>query len=125
MLLNVNKTTRLYKILPDGSVENDYVFLFQNTQDKPHKYTFEVVGHPEIKIIRPKGAFHLGARMKKKKVVILKTDKILAKNNRKDTPIPITIHSYAIDAPKVVSVTRKSVFVYPRYDLVQKAKEKK
>jgi len=125
MLLNVNKTTRLYKILPGGTVENDYLFLFQNTDRKPHKYTFEVLSHPEIKIIRPKDPFHLGAGKKKKKVVVLETDKVLAKNSAKDTPIPITIRAYAIDEPKKISVIRKTVFVYPRYDLVQKVKKEK
>jgi len=125
MLLNVNKTTRLYKIYPNGSVENDYVFLFQNTEEKPHKYTFKVEGHPEIKIVRPKEAFHLGAGKKKKKVVVLRTDKVLAKNNVKDTPIPITIKAYAVDDPKRVVVERKTVFVYPRLDEIKKAKAKK
>ncbi len=125
MLLNVNKTTRLYKILPGGTVENDYLFLFQNTDTKAHKYTFKVVSHPEIKIERPKEAFHLGAGKKKKKVVVLTTDKVLAKNMKKDTPIPITIRAYAVDEPKKIVVERKSVFVYPRYDEVQKAKQAK
>jgi cytochrome c oxidase accessory protein FixG len=125
MLLNVNKTTRLYKIHPNGTVENDYVFLFQNTDTKPHKYTFKVVDHPEIKIVRPKEPFHLGAGMKKKKVVVLSTDKVLAKNARKDTPIPITIKAYAVDDPKKIVVERKSVFVYPRIDILEKKTHKK
>ncbi|WP_456431935.1 cytochrome c oxidase accessory protein CcoG [Nitratifractor sp.] len=123
MLLNVNKTTRLYKILPGGAVENDYIFLFQNTEEKPHKYTFEVLGNKDIEIVRPKEPFHLGALKKKKKVIILRTTKELAHNTHKDTPIPITIHAYAIDDPKRVSVIRKTVFVYPRYDEVEKAKK--
>jgi cytochrome c oxidase accessory protein FixG len=36
MLLNVNKTTRLYKVLDNGVVQNDYLFLFQNTDSKKH-----------------------------------------------------------------------------------------
>ncbi len=124
MLLNVNKTTRLYKIHSDGSVENDYLFLFQNTDTKAHKYYFEIVNNDKIKIIRPKDPFHLGAGKKKKKVVVLKTTEILAKNKTKDTPIPITIRAYALDNPKKIFVLRKSVFVYPRLDLVKKAKNK-
>ncbi len=113
MLLNVNKTTRLYKIYPDGRVENDYVFLFQNTDNKPHKYYFEVQGNDKIKIVRPKEAFHLASEYKKKKIVVLETKDILAKNEAKDVPIPITIHAYAVDDPKKISVFRKTVFVYP------------
>ena len=113
MLLNVNKTTRLYKIHPDGRVENDYLFLFQNTDNKPHKYYFEVQGNDKIKIVRPKEAFHLASEYKKKKIVVLETKDILAKNEAKDVPIPITIHAYAVDDPKKISVFRKTVFVYP------------
>jgi len=124
MLLNVNKTTRLYKIHKDGTVENDYIFLFQNTDTKAHKYIFEV-DNKKIRIVRPTEAFHLGAGKKKKKVVVLTTKDVLAENARKDTPLPITIHAYAVDDPKKISVIRKTVFVYPRIDLVKKAKGKR
>ncbi|NPA51120.1 MAG: cytochrome c oxidase accessory protein CcoG [Epsilonproteobacteria bacterium] len=125
MLLNINKTTRLYKINPDGSVENDYVFLFQNTDTKPHKYYFKVIDNKDIKIVIPKKPFHLGAFKKKKKIVILKTDKVLAKNETRDVPITITIKAYAVDDPKKISVIRKAVFVFPRYDIyLSKVKKK-
>jgi cytochrome c oxidase accessory protein FixG len=124
MLLNVNKTTRLYKIKSDGSVENDYLFLFQNTDSKDHDYYFEVKGNDKIKIIRPKEPFHLGAGKKKKKVVILQTKEALANSDVKNTPIPITIHAYAVDEPKKISVFRKSVFVYPMKSEIEKAKAK-
>ena len=124
MLLNVNKTTRLYEIHKDGTVENDYIFLFQNTDTKAHKYIFEV-DNKKIRIVRPTEAFHLGAGKKKKKVVVLTTKDVLAENARKDTPLPITIHAYAVDDPKKISVIRKTVFVYPRIDLVKKAKGKR
>jgi cytochrome c oxidase accessory protein FixG len=124
MLLNVNKTTRLYKIKPDGSVENDYLFLFQNTDNKDHDYYFEIKNNDKIKIVRPKEPFHLGAGKKKKKVVILKTTEVLAKNNVKNTPIPITIHAFAVDDPKKISVYRKSVFVYPMLSEIKKVKAK-
>jgi cytochrome c oxidase accessory protein FixG len=120
MLLNVNKTTRLYKILDNGSVENDYLFLFANTDSKKHKYFFEIVNNDKIKIIRPKEPFHIGAGKKKKKVVILVTDAQLANDSRKDVPIPITIRAYAVDDKEKIVVERKTVFVYPRIDLVKK-----
>jgi len=127
MLLNVNKATRLYKITDEGSVENDYIFLFQNTDRKAHKYTFEIVGDmgKKIKIIRPTEPFHLGAGKKKKKVVILKTDEILVKNTQKDTPLPITIKAYAVDDPKKIVVFRKSIFGFPRLDLLEKKRSGK
>ncbi|SFV58101.1 FERREDOXIN DOMAIN INTEGRAL MEMBRANE [hydrothermal vent metagenome] len=120
MLLNVNKTTRLYKIRDNGVVENDYLFLFANTDSKRHKYYFEIVDNDKIRIVRPKEPFSIGAGKKKKKVVILETDTQLASNSRKDVPIPITIRAYAVDDKEKIVVERKTVFVYPRIDLVKK-----
>ncbi len=120
MLLNVNKTTRLYKILDTGVVQNSYIFLFTNTDSKEHTYFFEIVGNDDIKIVRPKEGFRLGAGKKKKKVVLLQTSKKLAKDKRKDVPIPVTIKAYAQDDKENIVVTRKTVFVYPRIDLVEK-----
>jgi len=119
MLLNVNKNTRLYKVLDGGKVQNDYIFLFQNTDSKEHTYYFEVL-NPDIKIIRPTEPFKLGAGKKKKKVVILETSKMLANDARKDTPLPLHIKAYALDDKEKIVVDRKSVFVYPRSDLIKK-----
>jgi hypothetical protein len=57
---------------------------------------------------------------KVKKVVILYTDKVLAKNTQKDTPIPIKIKAYALDDPKRIVVYRDTIFVFPRWDIYQK-----
>jgi len=120
MLLNVNKTTRLYKTLPHGVVENDYLFLFANTDSKKHTYTFEIVDNDKIQIIRPKEAFSIAAGKKRKKVVVLRTKEKLADNARKDTPIPVTIKAFATDDKEKIVVIRHTVFVYPRSDLLKK-----
>ena len=120
MLLNVNKTTRLYKILDNKVVENDYLFLFANTDSKKHTYTFEIVDNDKIEIIRPKEAFSISAGKKRKKVVVLRTKYQLANDTRKDVPIPITIRAYAVDDKEKIVVDRHTVFVYPRVDLLKK-----
>ncbi|WP_456485956.1 cytochrome c oxidase accessory protein CcoG [Hydrogenimonas sp.] len=120
MLLNINKTAQLYRFTHNGKVVNDYIFLFQNTDSKDHTYYFEVVGHPDIKIVRPKKPFKLAAGKKAKKIVQLEAVKPLVKDARKDTPIPITIKAYAVDDPEKIVVERHTVFVYPRWDIVQK-----
>jgi cytochrome c oxidase accessory protein FixG len=120
MLLNVNKTTRLYKVLDKGVVENDYIFLFTNTDSKDHKYFFEIVNNDKIKIVRPSEPFTIKAGKKKKKVVVMETSAELANDTRKDVPIPVTIKAYAVDDKEKIVVERKSVFVYPRIDLVKK-----
>ena len=120
MLLNISRTSQLYKIEPNGAVENSYVFLFQNTDIKDHKYYFKVLNNKDITIKRPKKEFKLIAGKKVKKIVILQTDKPLVKDSNKDTPIPITIRAYATDDAKKIVVDRKTVFVYPRWDIYQK-----
>jgi cytochrome c oxidase accessory protein FixG len=126
MLLNINRTTQLYKIKDHGKVvNNSYRFLVQNTQREDHKYYFEVLDHPDIKISRPKKPFKINAGAKMMKVVVLSTDKILAKDSTKDTVIPITIKAYATDAKDKIVVTRKTTFVFPRYDILKKKQEEK
>ncbi len=120
MLLNVNKTTRLYKINDNGVVENDYIFLFANTDNKPHSYFFEIVGNKDLKIIRPTEPFKIGAGKKKKSVVVIETNKVLVNDATKDTPLPVKIKAYAVDDKKNIVVERDTVFTYPRIDLLKK-----
>ena len=120
MLLNINKGQRLYKVLDDGTVQNDYIFMFANTDRKEHTYYFEIVGNDKITIKRPSEPFKLGAGKKKKKVVILETKEQLAHNTRKDVPVPILIRAYAIEDKEKIVVDREMVFFYPRADLVKK-----
>lgn len=120
MLLNINKGQRLYKILDGGVVQNDYIFMFTNTDSKEHTYYFEIVGNDKITINRPSEAFKLGAGEKKKKVVILETSEVLADNARKDVPVPITVRAFAVDEKEKIAVDREVVFFYPRADLVKK-----
>jgi len=122
MLLNINKTTRLYKVLDNGGVENDYVFLFANTDSKRHTYYFEIEGDlkKKLEIVRPKETFSIAPGKKRKKVVVLRTYEKLADSTRKDVPIPVTIKAYAVDDKKKIEVIRHTVFVYPRADLLKR-----
>ncbi len=114
MLLNINRTTRLFKISDNGkTVSNAYTFLFQNTDSKDHKYYFEV-SNKNIIVHRPGEPFMLKAGKKIKKIVILRTDKELVKTNKKDTPIPIKIKAFAVDDKKDITIFRNTVFFYPR-----------
>ncbi len=115
MLLNVNKTTQLYKIKEGNVVTNNFLFLFQNTDSKPHTYALEIVNNNDIIIKRFK-PFRLSPKKLAKKVVVLQTDKLLVNDKTKDTPITVTIRAYAVDEPKRVQVLRKAVFIFPRAD---------
>ena len=115
MLLNINKTTQLYKVKEDGIVANNYVLLFQNTESKPLTYNLELTDNPDIKITRFE-PFTLSPGKLAKKVVILETNKILVDDKTKDTPITVTLKAYAKEDPTKVVVFRKAVFIYPRAD---------
>ncbi|PLY04116.1 MAG: cytochrome c oxidase accessory protein CcoG [Arcobacter sp.] len=115
MLLNVNKTTELYKIKENNVISNNFLFLFQNTDSKPHTYNLEIIDHKDI-VIKRFRPFKLSPKKLAKKVVILQTDKLLVNDKTKDTPITVTIRAYAVDEPERISVLRKAVFIFPRAD---------
>jgi polyferredoxin len=119
MLLNVNKTTQLYKTKADNEVVNNYVLLFQNTQRETHTYNLEIIGEyaDKIKRFHP---FKLSRGKLAKKVIQLSTKQRLVDDATKDTPITITLKAYAKDDAKKIVVLRKAVFIYPRTDKLKK-----
>jgi len=125
MLLNINKESRLYdvKVVENGvkRVDNAYVFLLQNTENKDHKFYFDVIApapyEGKIKILKPTEPFKARPGTKKKKVVVLYTDELLVDDATKDTIIPITIRAYAMDDKERIVVDRHSTFIFPRKDV--------
>jgi cytochrome c oxidase accessory protein FixG len=134
MLLNINKETRLYAVkhvAPNKfMVENSYIFLLQNTENKPMKFYFEVIPPKDMKgkirIAKPSRPFRVVPGVKKKKIVTLVTNDMLVDDNRKDTIFPITIHAYALDKDgkpsKYISVIRHTTFVFPKESILKAAK---
>jgi len=121
MLLNINKTTSLYKIKDNHVVENNFTFLFQNTQRENYTYDLEIIGEYKGKIhFKRFKPFKLSHGKLRKKVIKLYTTEMLVDNARKDTPITITIRAYAKENPEKVSVIRHAVFMFPRSDAFKK-----
>ena len=110
MLLNINRTSELYKVLEQGEVENSYVFLVQNTQSKDHKFYFEI-DDKSIEISRPNKPFVLKAGAKQKVIVTLKSKN--ENTSEKDLLKHINIKAYATDE-STISVQRASTFIYPK-----------
>lgn len=110
MLLNINRTSELYKVLDQGEVENSYVFLVQNTQNKEHTFFFEI-DDKSIEISRPNKPFTLKAGAKQKVIVTLKSKN--ENTSEKDLLKHINIRAYATDEP-TISVQRQSTFIYPK-----------
>jgi cytochrome c oxidase accessory protein FixG len=124
MLLNINKDTRLYKVLDNGQVENSYLGLFQNTDSKKHTYTF-TVDNKDIEIVTPKDPFSLGARAKRKKVIILRAKKpLIAPDAKKDAIIHLNVNAFATDDKKKINIFRKIIFVYPTKEHLEEERGK-
>jgi len=121
MLLNINKTTQLYKIKDNNEVVNNFLVLFQNTQKETYTYNLEIIGEYKDKMrIKRFQPFKLSHGKLAKKVVQLSTTQLLVDNDRQDTPITITLRSWATENPEKVFVFRKAVFIYPRSDKLKK-----
>lgn len=117
MLLNINRTSQLYKMADDGkTVENVYTFLFQNTDSKDHFYYFDV-SNSDIKIDKPSEPFFLSAGEKVKKVVILVSIPKDLKIEGED--LPINIKAFAVDAKEKIVVDRHTIFIYPKKSDIQ------
>ena len=117
MLLNVNKTTQLYRVKADNEVTNSYYMLFQNTQSKKHTFKIEVVGKyaNTFKIKRFKSVTINPGKLVKE-LVILSTKEKLVDDKTKDTPLKVNLKAYAVDDPKNIIVFREMTFFYPRAD---------
>jgi cytochrome c oxidase accessory protein FixG len=117
MLLNVNKTTQLYKIKENQEVTNSYLMLFQNTESKKHTYKLEVIGKyaGKFEIKRFKGVTLSPGKLSKQ-LLILSTKERLVDDNTKDTPLKVMVKSYAVDDPERIFVFREIIFFYPRAD---------
>jgi cytochrome c oxidase accessory protein FixG len=117
MLLNVNKTTQLYKVKADNEVTNSYYMLFQNTQAKKHTFKLEIVGEyaDKFKIKRFKSVT-INPKKLVKELVILSTKERLVDDNTKDTPLKVMMKAYAVEDPENIVVFREMTFFYPRAD---------
>ena len=110
MLLNINRTSELYKVLEQNEVENSYVFLVQNTQNKEHTFFFEI-DDKNIEISRPSKPITLKAGAKQKVIVTLRSKN--ENTSEKDLLKHINIRAFATDEP-TISVQRQSTFIYPK-----------
>ena len=130
MLLNINRSSELYSIEKANNefeISNSYTFLFQNTDSKPHEYYFKAELEnlqDAVEISRPSKAFTLKAGEKSKKIVIIKTSKKLANSDEKDVIFPLHIKAYALDDDKI-SIERKSIFVYPKNEILKEKNDSK
>ncbi|WP_454990643.1 cytochrome c oxidase accessory protein CcoG [Campylobacter rectus] len=115
MLLNINRTSELYKVNKSGEIENAYVFLFENTDAQAHEFYFDVSADrakAPIKIERPRDQIPLKAGEKRKVVVVLSAPKAAFAGTNEQTT-KIKIHAYAADDKEKINIKRQTIFAHP------------
>jgi len=109
--LNINRTAQLY-INKDTTIDNAYLFLFQNTDNKKHTYYFEI-DNKDIKILKPSSPITIKPKKLAKKIVALSIDKkLLSKYTGGE--IKIKIIAYDVDN-KQNKVIKDGVFIFPQH----------
>lgn len=107
-LVNVNKTTQLYKIKENNIIANNYVLTFHNTQNETLNFDIKLLDVKNYKIKRFDN-FTLDAGKKIKKVLIIETtiNYINPVNKISDIDIEFTTFD------KKFKVTKKISFAHP------------
>ena len=116
-IVNVNKTTEMYKIKDDNTVVNNYVFTIQNREDKIQRYFIEALDNENFELDKF-SSFELNPNERVKKIVKIKAKQRLYLSDMKDTPLSIKVRIYAVDEPKKELIKDVS-FVYPKNSLLK------
>lgn len=107
-LVNVNKTTELYKQNEEGIVSNNYILTIHNTKDETLTFDIKLKDEKNYKIKRFE-KFSLVAGAKTKKILIIETSKDYDKNITKNSNITIEIFSQ----DNRYKITKNISFVHP------------
>ena len=85
-LVNVNKTTELYKVTDDGKILNNYILTIHNTQDLPLTFDIKLKDESNFKIKRFEEVLLEGGK-KAKKILIVESLNDLKNISNKNIPI--------------------------------------
>ena len=114
MLININRTTKLYSIKEDKLVTNNYLITLHNRSKDSYSYGIKL-HDPRFEVKRFQTPT-LEANKRIKSVLILKTIEPMSLSNQKDTPIKIKASFYAKENPNI-KIDKILTFIYPRDDL--------
>jgi cytochrome c oxidase accessory protein FixG len=115
LLVNVNKTTGLFKITQENLVKNNYIFTIQNTQSQAYTYDIKV-NHKDFEVIKFT-PFVLQPNQRVKKVVMIQSNKPLSFSNEKNIPLSLEVTIFAKEDPNVVTINKPIAFIYPKNSL--------
>ncbi|RXJ65454.1 cytochrome c oxidase accessory protein CcoG [Halarcobacter ebronensis] len=116
-IVNINKTTQLYKIAEDKTVSNNYLFTFANSQDKELLINIELENKKDFEIKRFE-SFILKPNQRVKKVVVVKSKKRLFLSDTKDTALNLKVDIFA-NENRDKKQTWDLSFIYPRESLLK------
>lgn len=110
VLVNINKTSELYKE-HNGIVSNNYILNIHNTQKRSYTYAVDIEDNDfRIEHFSPLNLKPDGMR---KRVLVIATSHNPYTLNRSDTAVKLKLTVYAKEDPKI-SVTKEISFMYPR-----------
>lgn len=116
-LMNINKTTKLYKIQKNLMVSNNYILTIHNTSKKDYTYNIKVIDDVNFRVKRYK-PIKIKSKKRIRTVLILETKKRLFLSDKKDTALKIKIQAYAKE-DETINLEKEISFIYPRNDLVK------
>ena len=117
LLINVNKTTQLYKIEPNKSVVNNYTVLLQNRQTQPYSFTAKVVDEENFEIKRF-NSIRLNPDQQRRTVLLIRAKNRLFISDKKDSALKIKVIFYAKENP-TIQLEKEIAFIYPRNALLK------
>lgn len=108
LLVNINKTTELYKITSDKKIVNNYVLTIQNSQDETLTFNIKLQDEQNFKIKRAQDST-IEAGKRAKFVLIIESIDELKNIEAKNIPIFIEIYTKEKD----LRVIKKLIFSKP------------
>ncbi|MCR8685380.1 cytochrome c oxidase accessory protein CcoG [Campylobacter ureolyticus] len=121
MLLNINRDSSFYNLKVENSqvvIENNYIFLIENTDKVAHEFYFET-NNDKISVKKPKKPVKIDARKKDKIIVTLEANEGAFEKSNVDITIPLVINAYATDNKENINVKRDTIFVYPKNSVIE------
>lgn len=114
-IVNVNKTTEMYKIKESEKVVNNYIFTIQNRENKTQEYYIEPVDSENFEITKF-SSFQLNPNERVKKIIAIQAKKRLFLSDSKDTTLTIKVRIFTLDETKKELIKEVS-FAYPKNSL--------
>ncbi len=111
-LVNINKTTELYKITKENKVVNNYVLTIQNSQDEALTFDIKLQDEKNFKIKRF-DEVKIDAKKRVKQILIVESNNDLKEFSNKNIEIFIDIFAKEKVANEEIKVSRKLIFTKP------------